>query len=685
MFQPVTRRLLVALVATATAIGAVSSTAGAQTPPGRAADRPPQVLDHDRHGEDAIRALGDRLPEVASMNGKTAAQLRSALRADPELWVGQTGRLLFVDDHLDQGATATGPESAALADAPLSDTFVLHSRPGSNRVIYLDFDGHDYSGSGWTYGPGVAEPYSQDGDPTTFNDSERATIQSIWQRIAEDYAPFDIDVTTQDPGAGAIRRDSSSDLTYGTRLVVTPTKTYDCSCGGVAYVGVFDSTGSTHDYYQPAWVFTGGVGTGAKTVAEAASHEIGHNLGLSHDGTQTTGYYSGQGDWAPIMGVGYYKAITQWSRGEYAGADNTEDDFAVMRGHGAPLMTDDHGNTAASATPVSGPTFSVDGLIHTAADVDAFTFTTAGGAVTLQATPAPVSPDLDIAITLRDGNGATVAVADPRSGSTSGDDATGLDASLDLTLAAGSYTVLVDGAGAGDPLSTGYSDYGSLGRYTLTGTLPDGTSSTNQPPTATAAALSDTSGPASLTVTVTGDGSTDPDGDTLSYRWTLGSTDLGTASTVSHTFDTPGTYELVLTVSDGSATDTDSILVTVTDPQVATPPSAPTDVSATASADAVTVSWVDNAVDETGFEVVREFLHKNGQWRGTTVVGTVGPDTTTFDDTGVSTGSYRYLVRAVNGAGSTDSQWSARVDVTTSGGGGGGKPSGKGNGKGGKA
>lgn len=43
----------------------------------------------------------------------------------------------------------------------------------------------------------------------------------------------------------------------------------------------------------------------AKYIWEAVSHETGHALGLFHDGTiNGNAYYTGQGDWAPIMGAG---------------------------------------------------------------------------------------------------------------------------------------------------------------------------------------------------------------------------------------------------------------------------------------------------------------------------------------------------------------------------------------------
>ena len=86
--------------------------------------------------------------------------------------------------------------------------------------------------------------------------------------------------------------------------------------------------------------------------------------------------------------------------------------------------------------------------------------------MTITATPASTSPDLDIALTLR-GSGKTIASANPPSGSTSGDVATGMDASITTTLSSGTYTVRIDGVGSGSPLDTGYSDYASVGAYTV--------------------------------------------------------------------------------------------------------------------------------------------------------------------------------------------------------------------------
>src|SRR5690606_28955367 len=119
-----------------------------------------------------------------------------------------------------------------------------------------------------------------------------------------------------------------TDTVYGTRVLITPSVGAQdalCGgqCGGVAYLGVFARVDGRA---QPAWVFPQSLQNQSKAIAEAASHEAGHNLGLEHDGTASSGYYTGHGVWAPIMGAGYNRPLTQWSRGSYAGANNAQDD-----------------------------------------------------------------------------------------------------------------------------------------------------------------------------------------------------------------------------------------------------------------------------------------------------------------------------------------------------------------------
>jgi len=112
------------------------------------------------------------------------------------------------------------------------------------------------------------------------------------------------------------------------------------------------------------------------------------------------------------------------------------------------------------------------------------------------------------------------------------------------------------------------------GVFTVTLTVSDGQSSDqvtttitvnpgNQAPTALFI-TSATTGPAPLTVSFDAGLSSDPDDDPLSYSWTFG--DGGTASTLtaSHIFNLPGTYLVILTVSDGELSDQASISIEVT-------------------------------------------------------------------------------------------------------------------------
>jgi glucose/arabinose dehydrogenase len=88
----------------------------------------------------------------------------------------------------------------------------------------------------------------------------------------------------------------------------------------------------------------------------------------------------------------------------------------------------------------------------------------------------------------------------------------------------------------------------------------------NNPPTAVATA-NPTSGPAPLTVQFNGSGSSDPDGDALSYAWDLngdGAYGDSTAANPSFTYTTAGTYQVTLRVTDARGASSTSAPVTIT-------------------------------------------------------------------------------------------------------------------------
>lgn len=518
---------------------------------------PPENLNLDRmpvlnlgqttRGHAAVQALGNKLPDVARAYGLTPDELRQKLIHDHHLRLDRKGRLFVEDEFTVPMGAEMESDTPVIGEAaiPLADTFKLNSRPGADRTIYLDFDGHVLSGTAWNANYNnnqdiVCPPYSFEGSSNTFSTNELLRIQEVWRRVAEDFAPFDVNVTTEFPGEDAITRSTSSDTRYGMRVLISPISSFFGNYGGIAYVGVFNRVG---DYYKPALVFPEKLGNNAKYIAEACSHEAGHTLGLHHDGTTSgTTYYAGHGTgetgWAPIMGNSYSKNLTQWSRGEYTGANQTQDDFLVMQSFGLPLRHDDHGDDNPSASYLPAGSFvHATGLIERQGDVDVFAFSTGAGQVAFQILPAETGPNLDISASLYEASGQHILTSNPPDQ---------LAAAFDINLSAGTYFLHVSATGKGAP-TTGYSDYGSRGQYTVIGNIsvPPG----NIAPVAVASA-SPVTGLVPLPVQFDASGSFDVDGQIVSYAWNFGDGAAGTGVNPSHTYTFAGNYTATLTVTD---------------------------------------------------------------------------------------------------------------------------------------
>jgi hypothetical protein len=497
----------------AAAVGALALLAPAHAV---AAGRPdpgtgPQLLTRAGHGAAVVQALGGKLPDAAAMNRMSAARLADILEHDHTAWVGADGRLFYKDEAAALTSSGTTTQVAAAATYPVSQTFALHSNATSTHKIFLDFDGANVANTWWNDPNGGNMParfytgFSLDGDPTTFTTAELTFIQQVWQIVAEKYAPFDVDVTTQDPGPDGYNRSSALDPTYGDHVIITDdtgavTSACNNACSGVALLNTFDDTSFSTDYLEPAWVFSSKTYGSAVLTAHTVAHEVGHTFGLHHDGDATNSYSSGHGNWFPLMGSST-NAVGQFSQGEYSGANNTEDDLAIIAANGAPLRPDDRSDSTLLAEPLAPGTL-VDGVISTRTDQDMFVVShDCATTLTARATGIGAGASLDISLTVLDASGHVLGSNDPVSGQTSlgwpTTVPTGMDASVSLTNApAGLYYVRIDGVGKGDPLTDGYSDYASLGTYqvaasTCDGTLPGPTTSitgTTGTPTATTTA-----------------------------------------------------------------------------------------------------------------------------------------------------------------------------------------------------
>ena len=455
-----------------------------------------------------LRSKIQDLPAAAQQRAMAWLNSFEFAEADlPYLAVDDEGGIYYADtflpDPVEQVEGEEGGDPGLAETITASNVFTLHSNPGAPNVVYIDVDGHVITNTAWNNNHATlrAKPYDTDGNPASFSQSEIDDIAEIWHRVAEDLAPFDIDVTTEEP--------ATFNRTTG-RILITDDEDEDGKAmpakgaGGVAYVNVWNRS-NYHTYYSPALVYADNLGPDFPPfLAEASSHELGHNLALSHDGQGSTTYYGGHGSgfvsWAPIMGNSYSRNVTQWSKGEYSNPTNTQDDLSIIQNF-LTYRFDDHSDGTAGATAlavepngdvlVSNPESDPDnvfpenkGIIEESVDSDYFYFDNGTGAVNLSVTPAwdaytrssRRGANLDIQATLYNSAGGVEAQSNPS-------DDTNATISV-ASLPSGRYYLAITGVG-----SANYSDYASLGQYFISGSVTPGTAD-GTPPTPSPMAFS---------------------------------------------------------------------------------------------------------------------------------------------------------------------------------------------------
>jgi hypothetical protein len=546
------------------------------------------------------------------------------------------------------GTSASTSGTATSATYPLSSIPALNSLPGAKVSLYLNFVG-DYISS-WNGYTNITTPvFDQDGDPTTFSSGELAAINTIWQCVAEDYAPFNINVTTVAPP----RLDNGVAL----KVDIGGNGAWFGGGTGISEQGSFmDSTPNV------VFAFSNNIGTYAPDIAAVASHEAGHGFGLAHqsvwdsNGNKTAEYNPGPGDGtAPIMGTDFAYWPRPISRWWYGTSDisptSIQDDMAIIAGTLPGLTTGTTtgigyrpitvGQTAATATSltVSGNTLSASGVIESMSQMDYYSLTTGAGSVTLAANVPTGFNDLAPKVLLYNSNGTTLIA----SASYGAND----NATITANLAAGSYLFVVESSGPSSGSTS--TNYGfNIGSYTINGTIVSISNTTppSAPTNLTATAVSTSQVNLTWTDNATNETGYNVERSTGGVNWSTIATGLPAGSTsYTDAAASPGTtYSYLVYAYNSSSTSGNSNQATATTVTVA--PSGLT--ATTVSSSQIGLAWGD-VTGETGFRVERSL---DGATWG--LAGTTGANVTSYQDTSVAASTtYKYRVEATDAGGSS--------------------------------
>lgn len=330
----------------------------------------------------------------------------------------------------------------------------LNSYITAKATVYLDFDGETINSPMWNAGNNFTAAPSG---------LSAAAIQEIYSRVAEDFRPFNVNVTTSETVYRA------APFTQRIRVVVTSTSAWFPGVGGVAFLGSFTWGDDT-----PCFVFSDRLGYFPKYIAECCSHETGHTLGLSHQskydaGCNLTATYNegaglGESSWAPIMGNSYYRNMSGWNNGPTPqGCSSNQDNLGIITGqNGFGYRTDDHSDGLNNnPSPVDITSFNINGIISTNTDKDCFRFNLSENSnVLLTINPYHIGgntdgANLDIKVSLYNAAKTLIRIYDRTDR---------LSVSIDTVLQSGNYFLMIEGTG-----NQNATDYGSLGAYSIEG------------------------------------------------------------------------------------------------------------------------------------------------------------------------------------------------------------------------
>ncbi|MDO5554658.1 MAG: hypothetical protein Q4G68_12945 [Planctomycetia bacterium] len=377
-----------------------------------------------------------------------------------------------------------------LSPYSLADTTKLQSnKSATQNVIYLD-----------------ASSFAPDFNAATLSFPERIMVQEIWQRVAEDYMPFNVNVTTDPTVIGARR--------VTVNFWAALSSTYQSVHTQIN--PMTSPNGNGPSIFTNPMVMNSSM---VKILAEFSSYYSARSFGVEVSSwTHDDNGYPGREGWAPIMGFpdNIAKQFTQWSKGEYYGANNSQDQIAQLA-RILGLRSDDYGNTLADASPLTvvSPYYKYDtlanlydgtsayvveetgkynssqnqylisGIIEENTDYDVFSFDSYGGSYVIDV--AGIGADnrfydkngnawdwwmtnLNVMLEVLDSEGNLLQVI-----SSTGTSFAHVKIDLSTTTKTdedGNYLptthyIRISGTGEGNAMTTGFSDYGSLGSYTL--------------------------------------------------------------------------------------------------------------------------------------------------------------------------------------------------------------------------